>query len=437
MNSFQNQKNDKECVKKVNTRLMKFIECLTHKEVSRPVFKFICEAVGGILISGNLIIRSMAVALMEDNKAPGTVEKRISLHLRDENLHNKINSWLLKSASPEIQVYTPIAIDLTDTQRPHADKTPGVEKNYDGSTGKTGKGYKHLGAAAIIKTKGGREFLPLYQDTFGLNEETKLIGNDNPEIDSEYNHFEKCIKSLSETFGGPVGIDIFDRGGDDKKYFGCELHYRRWFLIRMCKALRYVSYKGKNYYPKNLLPFVQWHTTKCQVYDKKKKKWKKRNRQIGWLEVEVKVQYPNGKTETKKLVLVVVKFKKRKMFLLTNLTVDDAGDTAEQVKFAKMLYECYLLRWGIESCFDMLKNRIDVEKIFARTYFSAKNLFALAWLALAFVTVALEASEQLAKYLLGKPQRYYKCKIPVCKAFLLFTSLKLLWQRYCISFSFH
>jgi len=97
LNSFQNQKNDKECVKKVNTRLMKFIECLTHKEVSRPVFKFICEAVGGILISGNLIIRSMAVALMEDNKAPGTVEKRISLHLRDEHLHNKINSWLLKS----------------------------------------------------------------------------------------------------------------------------------------------------------------------------------------------------------------------------------------------------------------------------------------------------------------------------------------------------
>ena len=437
MNSSQNQKNDKECTKKVNACLLEFIEKLTKNEVSRPIFKFICEAVGGILICRNLVIREMATALMEDSKAPGTVEKRFSVHLQDVGFSDKINFCLLKFASPRIQVYTPIAIDLTDTQRPYANKTPGVEKNYDGSIGKGGKGYKHFGAAAIFRTKEGREILPVYQETFGLNEETKLIGEENPEIDSEYNHFEKCIKSFSETLGGPIGIDVFDRGADDKKYFGCELHYRRWFLIRMCEKLRYVSYKGKNYYLKDLLPKIKWHTKKCRIYDKKKKKWRKRNRQIGWLEIQVEVQFPDGKTEIKDLVLVVVKFKNRKMFLLTNLTIDDAGNTFKQVNFAKMLYESYLLRWGIESCFDMLKNRIDVEKIFSRTYFSAKNLFALAWLALAFVTVALEGSKELAAYLLEIPQRIYKCKVPVCKAFLLFTSLKLLWQRYWISFSFH
>ncbi len=205
----------------------------------------------------------------------------------------------------------------------------------------------------------------------------------------------------------------------------------------MCERLRYVSYKGENYYLKDLLPKIKWHTKKCRIYDKKNKKWRKRNRQIGWLEIQVEVQFPDGKTEIKDLVLVVVKFKNRKMFLLTNLAIDDAGNTFEQVNFAKMLYESYLLRWGIESCFDMLKNRIDVEKIFSRTYFSAKNLFALAWLALAFVTVALEGSKKLTACLLEIPQRIYKCKVPVCKAFLLFTSLKLLWQRNRVSFSFH
>ena len=437
MNSCQNQINDNLCAKIVHKRLIEFVEKMVCNEVSRPEFKFICEVVGGILLAGNLIIRNIALALMEDSKAPCTVEKRISLHLQNPDLFRDINLWLLKSAHSKIHPFTPIAIDLTDTQRPYANKTPGVEENYDGSAGEGGKGYKHLCAAAIISTKAGREIIPLYQDTFGLNEETKLLGKENPDIDSEFKHFEKCIKTLNQTFGGPIGIDMFDRGGDDKKYFGCELYYHRWFLIRMCDDKRHILYKGEKYYLKNLLPFIEWHTTKCRVYDKENKKWKRRNRRIGWLEIIVEVQYPNGETEMKKFSLVVIRFKKRKMLLLTNFTFDDLGTTIEKVKFAKMLYENYLLRWGIESCFDMLKNRIDMEKIFARTYISAKNLFALAWLVLAFMTVAFEVAEQITKHLLNIPKRFYKCKIPVCNAFLLFTSLKLLWQRYYISFSFH
>ena len=437
MKSYQNQINDNLCSKAVHKRLVKFVEKMVNDKITRPEFKFICEAVGGILFAGNLIVRNIALALIEKSKAPCTIEKRISLHLQKPDLFHNVNLWLLKSAHSKIHPFTPIAIDLTDTQRPYADKTPGVEGNYDGSTGKAGKGYKHLCATAVISKKHKREIIPLYQDTFGLNEETKLLGQENQDIDSEFNHFEKCIKTLNQTLGGPIGIDIFDRGGDDKKYFGCELYYHRWFLIRLCADRRYVCYKGEKYYPKDLLPFIKWHTTKCRVYDKENKTWKKRNRRIGWIEIKAEVQYPDGKTEMKKFSLVIVRFKKRRMWLLTNFTFNDLDTNIEKIKFAKMLYENYLLRWGIEICFDILKNRIDIEKIFARTYFSAKNLFALAWLALTFITVEFEATDQITKYLLDIPKRFYKCTIPVYKAFLLFTSLKLLWKRNYFTFSFH
>lgn len=437
MKFYQNQKNDRLSAKAVHKRLIEFVHKIVSGNISRPDFKFICEITGGILFAANLVIRDISVALMENSKAPCTVEKRLSLHLQNPNLFHNINSWLLESMKSEIHVYTPIAIDLTDTQRIYAKKTPGVELNYDGSLNKGGKGYKHLCASAIIPTKNERKIIPIYQDTFGLDEETKLLGEDSPDIDSEFKHFEKCIKSFKQTLGGPIGIDMFDRGGDDKKYFGCELYYNRWFLIRMCDDKRYVWYEGRKYYLKKLLPLIKWHTTKCRVYDKENKQWKKRNRRIGWINIKVEVQYPNGKTELKTLSLVIVRFKKRKMFLLTNFTFDDLEKNIEKIRFAKMLYESYLLRWGIESCFDMLKNRIDIEKIFARTYLSAKNLFALAWLALAFITIAFEITEYITEYLLNIPKRFYKCKIPVCRAFLLFTSLKLLWQRYYISFSFH
>ena len=147
------------------------------------------------------------------------------IKLRDLNL----NLWLLKSAHSEIHPFTPTAIDLTDTQRPYADKTPGVEGNYDGSSGQTGKGYKHLCATAVISKKHKREIIPLYQDTFGLNEKTKLLGHENQDIDSEFKHFERCIKTFNQTLGGPIGIDVFDRGGGDKKC--CLFGYLLFILV--------------------------------------------------------------------------------------------------------------------------------------------------------------------------------------------------------------
>ena len=72
----------------------------------------------------------------------------------------------------------------------------------------------------------------------------------------------------------------------------------------------------------------------------------------------------------------------------------------------------------------------------AKRFFSKKS-FRARLAALTFITVEFEATKQITKYLLDIPKRFYKCTTPVYKAFLLFTSLKLLWKRYYFTFSFH
>jgi len=200
----------------VQDRLVSFVASLASNKVSRPDFKFLCEMVGGILRCGDLIIRHIALALNETSKAAGTVENRLSTHLQQPMLYGQVNEWLMNRTAKRIQVYTPIAVDLTDTQRRYADNTPGVQGNYDGSTGRPGKGYTHLCATAVLGNARKPEFLPLYQDTYGIEEETKLMGDDAPNVDSEFAHYRQCIAFLSQHLGGPVGIDVLDRAADNE-----------------------------------------------------------------------------------------------------------------------------------------------------------------------------------------------------------------------------
>jgi hypothetical protein len=147
---------------------------LLARRSSRPTRKFIIEMTRAIARVGTVVIRDGARVLSEVCKAAGTVEKRRSAHVQDPALWRMINVVMLDQAAPAIQVYTPIAIDLTDAQRRHAFATPGVEGNYEGSAGVPGRGYAHLCAAAmhLADNDRQRQLMPLLQDTFGLEQQT-------------------------------------------------------------------------------------------------------------------------------------------------------------------------------------------------------------------------------------------------------------------------
>jgi len=297
--------------------------------VRLPRAKFMHEAVSGLVRQRTLVQRDIARALNETSKAPGTVERRLTAHINDPSLAGSINTGLLSHGAPRVQVYTPIAINLTDTQRRYAHATPGAEANYDGSTGTPGWGYTHIGVTAVLAGDDGVEQLPLYQETYAL-EHTSAEHADEPlQIASSYAQYERAVRALHDTLGGPVGIDVMDRGMDNRRCFGCELHYCRWFLIRLCERRRKLRIAGmpEAVYPADVPSHVhEWHTVFCRVFNKKTRTWRMQMCRIAWCTVLVEVQYPDGSVAEAPLTLVIIRRGGRTMFLLTNLTIDDPAD---------------------------------------------------------------------------------------------------------------
>lgn len=405
--------------------------------VSVPRWKFLREAVSGIVRQRTLVQRDIARALDETDKAPGTVERRLGVHINDPALAGTVNEGLLRDAIEHVQVYTPIAIDLTDTQRPHAHKTPGAEGNYDGSTGTPGWGYTHICAAAVMPSGSGVEFLPLYQETYGMEHATGAHKDDPLLVDSSFSHYERVVRTLKDVFGGPVGIDVMDRGMDSQRCFGCEIYHRRWFLVRLCDCRRKLRIAGipTAMYPADAPSHLDgWHKVSCRVFNKKTRLWKMKKCRIAWCTVIVPVQYPNGAVEDRPLTLVVVRRGSHTMFLLTNLTIDDAEDP---VAFAKMLYEAYLARWSVETCFDLMKNRINVERIFARTMEAAQGLFALAWLAVACIMEAFPPGAKITRTVIAFLARFHRVHPGRHVFYTVFTSLTRIWACMPVVCSLH
>jgi len=259
---------DEPCpTQSVQDALDAVLESIMRPLVTLPRWKFLIEAVSGIIRCRTLIQRDIACVLDEMEKAPGTVERRLGAHLNDPVLADVVNTGLLRHAAPRVQVYTPIAIDLTDTQRRHAWKTPGVEGNY-----------------------------------------------------------ERTVRNLADALGGSVGIDVMDRGMDSQRCFGCELQYRRWFLVRLCDRRRKLPIPGLSspVYPADAVSHMAaWHTVRCRSFDKTSRSWKQRKCQITWCTTTVAVEYPNGTTEDRQFTFIVARRGRRTMFLLTNLTIDD------------------------------------------------------------------------------------------------------------------
>lgn len=413
------------------------VEVLLAARVTKPVRKFVIEMVGAISRCRTVVLRSCAAVLDERTKAAGSVENRLSANLQRAGLWQTINAAQLAAAAPAIGVHTPIAIDLTDTQRPHALKTPGVEPNYDGSTHRPGRGYTHLCASAVCRTAQHHTLTPLYQDTFGLDQETAQAAAENGWADSTFTHYQQCVKLLSESLGGPVGIDLMDRGMDDKKCFGCELHYRRWFMIRLCDQRRRVLFNGQWFFPGELYQQVmRWLPVRCRAYDKVKRRWRKRRYAIAWLSVMVSVAFPDGTEELRPFTLLAVRDRKgrRHMLLLTNLSIDDAQDP---LAYATSLFETFLCRWGVETCFDLVKSKLHVEDSRARTYIAAQNLFSLAWLTLAILCDLGQATHRLCRAVLELYQRIHRFTHALLLCFRLCAALAWLWTIAPICCSFH
>ena len=143
---MNNKKQKKEALNYVQSIFYPSVNDLI-SEFKLPVQKFVKQMIFGIIKSRSVIAQQIGISLEEDLKLKKTCE-RLYRNLKEISfLHLFLMVSHMRKTSSIIQETTPIFIDLSDIAKTAAEKMEGLAKVWDGSEGKTNKGYFTLQAS--------------------------------------------------------------------------------------------------------------------------------------------------------------------------------------------------------------------------------------------------------------------------------------------------
>lgn len=129
---------------------------------------------------------------------PKKKEERLSRHLIQEDMTEKINHAILNDAKKYITNRTLIVTDPTDLQKRYAKKMEGLSKVYDGTKGDVGDNLGYSGVAIVACNPESREMMPLHLSFWSGREE-----GFKSDTDKVYGAIRNVI--------GRKGIHVFDR----------------------------------------------------------------------------------------------------------------------------------------------------------------------------------------------------------------------------------
>lgn len=209
--------------------ILKFSEKIS-KKFSRPVMKFICNMIYGILSSKSCLLSEIGRNLNESIPLRKTVT-RLSRNLNEFNGGEELFESYLKSIKNRYSDKSVLIIDGSDITKPASSKLEALCEVRDGSTGEIGTGYHTLSAAVLSDRK-----LPygVYSRIYS-SKENDFISEDNENL--------KCFEFLSKHFS-KSNIRTMDRGFDCNKYYEYFIKHNEKFIIR-AKKNRNVIYKDK------------------------------------------------------------------------------------------------------------------------------------------------------------------------------------------------
>ena len=118
------------------------------KEFSRPVMKFICNMIFGILASKSCLLSEIGRNLNENISLSKTVT-RLSRNLNEFDGGKELFEAYLKSIKNRYDDKSVLIIDGSDITKPASKELEGLCEVRDGSTGEIGIGYNTLGAAVL------------------------------------------------------------------------------------------------------------------------------------------------------------------------------------------------------------------------------------------------------------------------------------------------
>jgi len=348
--------------------------------LSRPEFKFISQMIYGILASGSCHLSKIARALNEDISIKKTID-RLSRNLNSLNAYAVIMENYMQKIKGCFSDGTILIVDDSDITKPCSKKMEGLYKVYDGSTGKIGKGYSTVGVSALTPLK--KQPIGVYTRVYSASEKG-FISADEETL--------KALRFLSSHFK-KINIRAFDRGYDNNLYYKYLISNNEKFVIR-AKKNRDIIYKGKRI---NILKLANRFKGKYSL------KFKKKNGVKADCKISlVPITLPCRENDEINLV-ICHGFGKEPMMLITNMKSDDT-------RLSVVVTKVYLMRWRIEEFYGFKKQQFDFEDFRVRSLNSIRNLDLLLTMAIGFIGMMSEKSEERVSTmeLISISKRIYK-----------------------------
>jgi hypothetical protein len=292
-----------------------------------------------------------------------------------------INETLSRSTGKEV-----IAIDISDIIKEYGKKMENLYKVYDGSKKEIGNGYEMLLSSSII----GGKITPIYLETYSSK------GKD---YDRRWYKIKKLLNMINKQkkSGRAIGTLVMDRGFDATEYYKYMINSDLDFIVRL-KLNRNIEAFKRNIKVEDVFDIISTREHLSEVLHEKKKK-----------KTKIKIGYTEIKIEgiDRKLTLVVIKSKyySEPMYLITNKKCSCSQS-------AKLIYEKYLQRWGIETLIRALKEEYNIEDVRILKYQGIKNIISLAFFCLFIVSKIVYSighnTEFIKRYLIKKGKRIKK-----------------------------
>lgn len=330
-------------------------------EFKLPVQKFVKQMIFGIIKSRSVIAQQIAVSLEEKIKLKKSCD-RLYRNLTRPFLHSFLMNSHMRKTSSIITESTPIFIDLSDIAKPVAEKMEGLDNVWDGSEGKTNKGYFTL-QASCCRPEDPRTVHLYYSDIFSLEEENT---SENEKI-LEFTH-------QSAIFTGNKGIFIGDRGLDRERLLTDMIENDNSFIIRgddrhLLLENRSMSYKEIAEQTELIYEIV----SKSRIF------------KANTVEVGYKLPNPPPRRHKRKRIVklhLVIAKEAGKGYVYYLCRFRNKYSKKEMVQMA---IQYYGMRWSIEEVHRQIKQDFGWEKMQLLTYSSLKNMNALLWLAASFI----------------------------------------------------
>ena len=334
------------------------------KDFKKPIQKFICHMIFGLIAAQSCYLTEIARKLNESITLKKTVE-RLSRNLMNFKDADILQENYMNTVKPYFNERTILIIDDGDINKDSSKKLDSLCQVRDGSTGEIVTGYWYAGVTALSAKH--KQPIPVYGRVYSSTENGYKSNNIETIKSFEYlsKHFDK------------KHVRTLDRGYDSGFVFDYFIPRKESFIVRTV-GNRNCIHKGKTILVEELAKKVQsTHNLKFESKDG----------DVVQCQISITpIKLPNYPKD--ELNLVVCRgFGQKPIMLITNLKADD-----EQL--CVTITKAYLMRWRIEEFYKFKKQTFNFENFLVRSLTSIRNLDLLLNIAIGYMGTLSEKIDE-------------------------------------------